>query len=385
MTFRGRSFWERSTVGWHITFCGLLAVMAVIVFIDGSLEKGDRLAALGLLAGMLAMYAFVGSRALGGFTLVRSLVYLGAAWLVVGLMAAIVPDAFLLLLIVAPQTWAMLPLRWALGVNATGTAWLVGVQLLAGTPLGEVAAFGVINLTISVLLGFWINGIVAESDKRADLIEELERTRAELAASEHDRGAMAERQRLANEIHDTLAQGFTSVLALAQAAEVSLDRDPAKVRRALTMLQGAARDNLAEARALVGALTPPDLENSTLADAVGRVVTRFADEAGVDAVLTVEGPVRALSPGAEVVLLRVAQEALTNVRRHAKATSVAVHLSYDGDRVGLEISDDGRGFDQSQPAGHGLRGMRTRLEQLGGALAVRSLAGSGTTVAARLP
>lgn len=385
MTLPGRSFWERGTAGWHITFYGLVTVMAAVVAIDSNLKTGNRPAALGLLAALVLVYSLVGRSALGGFHIARSLAYLGSAWLVVGLMATLVPDALGLLLIVAPQTWAMLPsLRWALGVNVAGTLWLVVVQLRTGEPLGQVAAFGAINLTISVLLGFWINGIVAESDKRADLIEELGRTRAELAASEHDRGAMAERQRLANEIHDTLAQGFTSVLALAQAAEVSLDRDPAKVRRALTMLQGAARDNLAEARALVGALTPPDLENATLADAVGRVVTRFADEAGVDAVLTVEGPVRALSPGAEVVLLRVAQEALTNVRRHAKATSVAVHLSYAADRVGLEISDDGRGFDQSQPAGHGLRGMRTRLEQLGGELAVRSVAGSGTTVAARL-
>ena len=381
----GRSFWERSTAGWHITFYGLVAVMAVVIVVDSDLDAGDRPGALGLLVVLLSMYALVGRRALGGFQLGRSLAYLGAAWLVVGLMSTSVPDAFLLFLIVAPQTWAMLPLRWALGANLVGMLWLVAVQLVTGSSFGEVAAFGTINFAISVLLGLWINGIVSESDMRAGLIEQLERTRAELAASEHERGAMAERQRLAHEIHDTLAQGFTSVIALAQAAEVSLDRDAAQARRALAMLQAAARDNLAEARALVGDLTPPDLEDSTLVDAVGRVVSRFAEEAGVDAAFTVDGSVRALTPGAEVVLLRVAQEALTNVRRHAKAASVAVHLSYRADRVGIEVTDDGRGFEESRPAGHGLRGMRTRLEQLGGELAVSSVPGAGTTVRAGLP
>jgi signal transduction histidine kinase len=378
-------FWQRSTIGWHATAYGLFAVMAAVVTLDSDVSRRERPVALVLVAVLTVVYTVVGRSALGADDVRRSAGYLLPAWVVLGVLGTMVPDAFLLLLVVAPQTWAMLPTRWAATWNAGGTAWLVGVQVATGAPARGAVIFGVINLAISLLLGYWIGGIVEESGKRACLIEQLEQAQSELAASEHERGILTERQRLAHEIHDTLAQGFTSVLALAQAVEVSLDRDEANVRRGLAMLQTTARDNLAEARALVGALTPPDLENATLADAIGRVVSRFADETGVDAEFGAHGQPRPLPPSTEVVVLRTAQESLANVRKHAKATSVVVTLRYEVEAVSLEIRDDGRGFGPDAVPGHGLPGMRARVEQLGGEFNAESEPGAGTTVRARVP
>ena len=120
--------------------------------------------------------------------------------------------------------------------------------------------------------------MIRESDQRATLIAELERTRAELAAAEHDRGVLSERQRLAHEIHDTLAQGFASITALAQAAEAAVDTQPEAARDRILLIERTARDNLAEARALVTDLTPVDLTGVTLTEAVQRLVGRFERE-----------------------------------------------------------------------------------------------------------
>jgi signal transduction histidine kinase len=378
-------FWQRSKIGWHATAFGLFAVMTAVVALDSDVSRRERPVAFVLVAALTVAYTLIGRSALGADDVRRSVAYLLPAWAILGALGMMVPDAFLLLFVLAPQTWAMLPTRWAAAWNAGGTAWLVGCQVAAGAPARGALIFGILNLAISLLLGYWISGIIEESGKRACLIEQLEQAQSELAASEHERGILTERQRLAHEIHDTLAQGFTSVLTLAQAVEVSLDRDQANVRRGLSMLQATARDNLAEARALVGALTPPDLDNATVADAIGRVTSRFADETGVDADFAALGVPRSLSPAAEVVLLRMAQESLANVRKHAKATTVWVRLRHEADAAVLEIRDDGRGFGPDAVPGHGLPGMRARVEQLGGELSVESEPGAGTTIRARVP
>src|SRR5262249_48490561 len=130
-------------------------------------------------------------------------------------------------------------------------------------------------------------------------------------------GVLAERERLAKEIHDTLAQGFTSVLLLIEAAKAgTCERDQA-ARAHLDEARRTAMDNLAEARALVAALPPPQLRDASLPDALGGLIDRFEAETGLDARFTVTGAPRRLTPNEEVVLLRVTQEALANVRKHA--------------------------------------------------------------------
>jgi signal transduction histidine kinase len=191
----------------------------------------------------------------------------------------------------------------------------------------------------------------------------------------------AERERLAGEIHDTLAQGFTSIITLVQAAESELGHDEAQVHKHLALALRTARENLAESRALVAALAPAELTESSVLDAIRRQAKRLTEETGVATVVEVQGARRPLPTGVEVVLLRTVQETLSNVRKHAAASSTEIVLSYQDNSMVLVVTDDGQGFDTSAATnGFGLRGMRSRVEQAGGTLTVTSTPGSGTVV-----
>lgn len=175
-------------------------------------------------------------------------------------------------------------------------------------------------------------------------------------------------------------------MTLTQAARACLDPSAIEARRLLGLTLDTARENLAEARALVAALSPAGLESSSLGDALRRVAVATAAETGIRAGASVAGTARPLPTGTEVVLLRVCQEALANVRKHAAAREVSVRLDYGADTVRPEVSDDGSGFDgASVNDGYGLRGMRERVSQVGGTVLVRSAPGAGTTVCADVP
>ena len=286
------------------------------------------------------------------------------------------------------QLWALLEYREAVAAAAVLTVGLGVVGVLAlDVPVPIAVLQIVVALVASVLLGTWISRIIEQSGQRAGVIDELRRTRAELATVSHEAGVLAERERLAREIHDTLAQGFTSVLMLLELAESDVDSDPARARRRLAVAQQTARQNLAEARSLVAALTPVDLQAAPLPEAVGRLVDRFGRESGRPATLAVDGAARPLPASHEVVLLRAAQEALANVRKHAGPCQVAVALRYEPDGTELAVADDGLGFlpDGLPASGYGLAGMRRRVEEAGGVLRVDSAPDAGTTVRVSLP
>ena len=229
-------------------------------------------------------------------------------------------------------------------------------------------------------------GIIAQSYDRASLIEQLSQTRAELARANRRAGVLAERQRLSGEIHDTVAQGFTSIIMLLQAADADVERQPAAARGHLALALETARDNLAEARALVAALAPAGLEPGALDAALRRLAATADGHPGAAARFEVRGTAVPLPRPAEVMLLRVAQEALANARKHARAGQVIVCLRYGEGQVGLDVTDDGSGFDPGQAAGgYGLPGMRARAEEAGGRLQVRSSPGCGTTVSVVVP
>ena len=207
-------------------------------------------------------------------------------------------------------------------------------------------------------------------------------------------GEMGERKRLAHEIHDTLTQGFASIVMNLEAAEGSLERDPASARRHMEEARRTARENLAEARRIVRALQPEALEEAPLPEALTRLVEKWSEGSGATAGLTVTGAPRRLSPEAEVTLLRAAQEALTNIRKHARASRAVLTLSYMEDRLALDVRDDGVGFDpdgmhavldKGDASGFGLRAMRERAERSGGTLLIESEPGRGTALALELP
>ena len=377
--------WARSFVGWNTAFGVLLGLAAVVAVLD---RRGTgRLAAeLGLIAALAVWYAVFGTRGLRQRPASGAWYVAGAAVLVAAAYG-IDPNAALLLFGVYSQIWAMLPFRRAT-VATAGLSVALGVVAVAvlGTSPGVALLESVINLGFSLVLGCWIGQIIRQSHSRAEIIRQLEETRAELAAVSHDAGVLTERARLAREIHDTLAQGFTSVLMLLEVADTEVDTDTVAARRHLALAREAARQNLAEARSMVAALTPVDLQAASLPEAVGRLVEQFGHELGVAAVSRVVGEPRPLPASSEVVLLRCAQEALANVRKHADARNVTVSLRYTEDGPGSDVVDDGRGFVlDGRPAGFGLAGMRSRVEQAGGSLSVHSGPNRGTTVRVGLP
>ncbi|ASO22615.1 signal transduction histidine kinase [Actinoalloteichus hoggarensis] len=230
-----------------------------------------------------------------------------------------------------------------------------------------------------------------EERKREELVERLEAAlhenaglHAQLVAQARESGAQDERQRLAGEIHDTLAQGLAGIITQLQAAERSASmrgETEEHVARALRL----ARSSLTEARRSVQALAPQELGRAHLPDALRTLTERWSEDQGISARLAVTGTREPLSPAIEVSLFRVAQESLTNVAKHAEASRVGVTLSYTGTEVLLDVRDDGRGFGTGGGAGFGLTSMRQRIRGVGGHLEVQSAPGDGTSVSARVP
>jgi signal transduction histidine kinase len=257
----------------------------------------------------------------------------------------------------------------------------------------QLVFYAAVSLALGLFIAF-TQAIHEQSEERKRLLTELEATRGELAESERRTGTLAERQRLAREIHDTLAQGFASIVTLYEAARADLATRPEVALGRLEEIGRTARSSLSEARRVVWALRPEALEEGTLPDALARLVNDFRSETGLDATSRITGERRELEPDAEATLLRVAQEALANVRRHARARRVALTLSYLEDALLLDVRDDGVGFQHdpadpdrgaSEAGGFGLIGMRERVEQLGGTLTIESQPGTGTAIVASLP
>ncbi|MGH9150932.1 MAG: sensor histidine kinase [Acidimicrobiales bacterium] len=211
-----------------------------------------------------------------------------------------------------------------------------------------------------------------------------------LAEQTRQAGVLEERARLAREIHDTLAQGFISVLTQLEAAADGLWGVPQEVVRRVEQASRIARASLGEARRSVQALRPEPLDGASLTDAIERVVARWADETSVGARVMVTGPAVSLPPPTEVTLLRATQEALANVGRHANATAVTVTLSFLGDAVVLDVDDDGRGFDTAAPpngsgGGFGLQALEQRVQAAGGIFGLESEPANGTTLTVYIP
>jgi signal transduction histidine kinase len=234
-------------------------------------------------------------------------------------------------------------------------------------------------------------GMIAELAQANQRLEEMmaENTglQAQLLTQAREAGAGDERQRMAREIHDTLAQGLTGIITQLEASQQTAS-EPEREHR-IDNAKRLARDSLAEARRSVQALRPQALEGSKLPDALAEEATRWTATSGVPAKVAATGDPRALHPEVEVTLLRVAQEALANVAKHAAASHAWVTLSYMEDLVTLDVRDDGSGFSRGAPSedggGFGLIAMRQRVSRLAGQLEIESEPGAGTAVSASLP
>jgi len=390
---RGVDAWDQYAWVWDAALYGLLGLTTVLALFDPAIAA-QRWVVVGVALLTAGWHLGLWRLGIGEQRTELVLVYLAGLFTLWFVLAGIHPAYFSLLLVMYPQIFRHLRLPLAVPAAVALTVEVVWREVLAsGQPLADnlpAIAGGLVSVVFGSLFAFWLTRIIDQSYERRRLIEQLEATRSELAAAEREGGRLAERQRLARDIHDTLAQGFVSIVLQLQAAEADLPADAAEARGHLERARRTARDNLAEARRLVWDLRPEALSAAPLGEALGRLAGRVAEETGLAATATVTGTPQPLSPDAEVTLLRVTQEALANVTRHAAAGRVAVTLSYMDGEATLDVRDDGSGFTPTADGfgpngGLGLRGMRERVEALGGRLAVETAPGRGTTIAVTVP
>lgn len=387
------AMWRRQQPAWHGAMAFVWLAAVVVTLVDDPGPRG-RVPSVVLLAVMALAYATLGVRAMAHEDVRYAVGYHVVAWGALLTVQWVDPgtQSWLLFFALFPQLWAMMPTRWATiatFVVVVAFSLVRWAQLdFAAESATEIVISGVISTGLSLSLGLFINRIITEAESRATTIDELRAAQQRLAAAERDRGVHEERERLSREIHDTLAQGFTSVVALSRAADSALARgDVATVRDRLALIERTAADNLDEARLIVAELTPGHLQSRTLGEALARLGVAVSSESGLRADVRVEGEPVPLGGSAEVVILRTAQEALSNVRRHAGAGHVDLTLAYaDPERVVLEVRDDGRGFDPLAPrTGFGLDGVHARAAEVGGAVELVSAPGAGTTLRLEVP
>ncbi|MFI7610615.1 sensor histidine kinase [Nonomuraea terrae] len=292
------------------------------------------------------------------------------------------------------HSWHYLKGAWRFaGVSAT--AVISVMTYYGGFPATPSAGLGQVFLTAAIVAAVGLFSFVGEitaerSAERERMVARLEAAMAEnaglhaqLLVQAHEAGVLDERQRMAAEIHDTLAQGLTGIITQLQAAR----QDP-DWRRRVDLAIGLAKESLAEARRSVHAVGPGRLEAAPLPDALAAVAAQWGELHGVRADFTVTGTVRPMHVEVEETLLRTAQEALANAAKHAAASRVGLTLSYMEDVVTLDVRDDGAGFDPERVrggGGFGLTSMRKRVSRLAGSLQIESEPGGGTAISASVP
>jgi two-component system NarL family sensor kinase len=253
-------------------------------------------------------------------------------------------------------------------MNANVTATLLWIAGIAALCLGVVSAAGLL-LNLS-------EHRTAEAKLRL-------LARRVVQSQEEERG------HLARELHDGTSQTLVSAKLMVESAVDALERARAQVPPALGKALQRLNESLVEVRRISHRLRPALLDTLGLPAALERLGAEFGEEGGVAASVTVQGRPRELPQEVKTALFRVAQEALTNVRKHARARQVRIVLAFEGRSVQLEVGDDGTGFDQpalelDPKRGIGLRNMRERVAAIGGSLGVRS-DGDGTSILAEVP
>lgn len=276
-----------------------------------------------------------------------------------------------------------------------------GTIVVALTTVVAIVAFGlhrgfdlaglvgpVLGAGVAVTIGVGYQALTREVQKRQQLVEDLTRTRSQLAVVERAAGVVEERERLAREIHDTVSQSLSSIIMLLHAAQRS-GPGSSNGQERLEQARTAAEDALAETREFIHALAPPSLRTGGIVEALGRLARQTEETTGLRVELTVPQDTGTLPTPVEVGLLRIAQSAMANAAQHAHANRVDVTLTRLDDEIILDVVDDGDGFDPNQLTtdgpdrpSFGLVAMRERAASLGGTLVVESSQGHGTSVVA---
>jgi len=371
---------------WDIAVVSAAAILVALLFGNGA-EGWEFVAAASVVTAIVVIWFAVGRRSESGS--VGAIVTVALVIVLSGLGTAISPAMATVQVIAFPLMW-VLPRTTRRAVYANvllAVSVGIGYYLAIGpgfAALYEVLLVESISLAGSFAIGFWITRISVESGERAALLDELRRTQSQLEAVSRDAGAMGERERLAREIHDTVAQDLTGLVLLVQRTRRELVAGSPTVGETIDLLEENARSALADTRSLVATSAPVALTGDGIVSALERLAERFTRETGI--AVEVTGAVPELARETEVVLLRCAQEGLANVRRHSGAVTAWLHLFARDGSVGLMVGDSGDGFDpRTLTEGFGLSGMRARLDLVGGGLHIRSRPGEGTEITATLP
>lgn len=370
---------------WSVVVAAVTTALAVYLAVDGSLTPRAWGAWVALAAFAAVFFGY-------GLTAVRNtrephdviLTLINAGLVALG--AAFDPMLAMLQTVMYPLVWytaRSVRVAWMLNpLIALGT--FVGLLLFTG-PVNPWLALStsVVSLAFSLAMGAWITSMMRHGDERSRLLDELQAAQDELALRNQEAGASSERERIARDLHDTIAQNLTAIVMHTQ----RLARGRASGRTVaaddLALIESLASESLTETRTLVAAMTPVAIETG-LVDALRRLAERFDRETGVTVRVTAVNVDRER----EMIVLRCAQEALANVRKHAHARSVDLSVEEDGGLVTLRVQDDGIGLPEAYrdgaELGFGLSGMRSRLAQVGGSLELTS-GGAGTLLEATIP
>lgn len=379
-------FWFSWMRWFQYAFVGFTLLAVVGVVTEDAFGMWES--TIGALAG-IALAAWVWSR--GRWERIHSngeaLLYL-AVTLVLIATALYIYDAFILVTFGAYwHGFAFLRFKPGIAYAAIITITVQVVFMSFGIPqlLG-----GAVGLLFAGMIAAYVEGLSRDTWRRQQLLDELRAAQDALAVQEREAGMEAERQRLAGEIHDTVAQQFTSIVTNLHAAEARMTTDPGAAQGHIRAALDAARQGIADARSMVHALQPQVLEGRSIGEALCHIANDLP-HAAPDVAFREIGTPAQLDRVRETILVRALQEALQNVRKHAQATSIEVSLSWLEDEVILDVQDDGAGFDPAStpPPEHGhrvgLHTMRQRVESAGGTWSIESTPGEGTSIAISFP
>jgi NarL family two-component system sensor histidine kinase YdfH len=383
----------------------ITAVYVSVLWTDAVTLGAPRVAAITVLVGAHLAFLWLSPRILHNRR--QLLIYLAvqaASIFVVGLLT--------------PGHWLALALYMGLTGLAVGALWPDLRAIAAVIPISVVLSTAQLALSfgwrqileylpmVGLSLAFVVVYVVLFTrlaqarDRAQELLADLEVAHAQLQEYADQVQALTisqERQRMAQELHDTLAQGVAGLILQLEAADSHLENGhPDRAQETVQRAMALARTTLREARRAIQALRPAELERKGLIDALGREVDQFAEQTGIRAAFQISPAAIEGRPGATLdvptaaapEILRIVQESLANVARHGQAKQVRVQLDVREGRLCLTVQDDGVGFDPDRaaerPGSYGIRGMRERATHIGGELAVRSTPGQGTTVVLEL-
>jgi signal transduction histidine kinase len=392
--------WDERVLAW--TPWALMAVSVAITLVLSTSRVPDLAATLAL-AGLASAWVFLlYSRAPRPHVehQVRMRVYLVGLIVLATLLMQREPFFFVFAITGFVQASLLRP--WPLAVGAIAATSIAIHLSITGFPWPTVELWVlfvtvILIQTVAIGLGTVIGERLARiSEERRQAVDRLEGAITEneglhrqLVAQAREAGVLDERQRLAREIHDTLAHDLTAIVTQLEAALQS-DETSADHRRHLELAVGLARDGLVEARRSVDAARPEALERATLPEALASAAGRWSELNEISVDVRTTGEPIALDPEIESALFRTAQEALANVAKHSGASRAGLTLSFMGDVVALDVRDDGSGFEvpdarARDERGFGLTAMRQRIERVAGTLTIESRPGAGTAVSARVP